>query len=1316
MGKRFAQFGSLLALLVALLLAALPLGARLGLRWVDDRQVNLALARLVPDDALKVAGTQTGWHGWNPQLSFTGVDFGHSRAAEVWVEIDLLESLWRRGLVFEAARTARLDLRLARDESGVWGLSGMPPPAGFDWRSVLWHSNQLALEGEIQWQDAASSAALAVRLAAANRDAEHQFEIELTDPTCGADASCTLQLSLAHDDRGVPVAPVDYLAARTAGGPVRLPAALTGGIPVQFNELALVFGSLPAAGPRAERPPLALVADLALGESNARTALRLGVQGSGLREAAEASVWLARADAAGEQRLAAQASVRLAAGHLDTSLQAVDIAGARRLLDALVPESAALRGWVDALEPTGHIATLDARYRWADAALAWRAVITELAGTGYRGIPTLAGVSGQLVGYERGFRAALAVDAGVVGFAGIFPELWQVERLRTTLHLHHRPEHLALWTEAVDLRLADPARADRASTANGAFRLTIPTAEPSRRLALRMALPAVSIDLTRQFLPGGLSAGLRSWLEEAPRAGLLDAPELLFAGDLLPPEESPARDVARRIALASGFRRATLAYDPDWPVLEDLDGYLEVLGSAVRASIAGGASAGIDIAGSRLRIPRDDGGARTLELTLNSNFAVPAGLNFVRSSPLIELVDFIEPDWSGAGSASLGGRLSIPLGDDAASAAGGRAVTGDLDLDLAGADLLMPEYGLAFAGLEGLVQLALPNQARAQRVTGTLHGEPVTMAVTSTPAATRIRFDGAATPQLVASVLDLPAISFASGRADYSGELVLPLPIQGRGDPADPTLTIDSTLVGLALDLPAEIGKRRRSSRPTQLAVTLRSEEQWLTLEQSVLAGWFTARDGSVIDGHAQVRGTEEVKAEGPASGYAQRRPAAGTGGLGVRITGGISRYDLAETSAAMSLGGTVFNFDRFHIAELSAQDLALGWVNVSGPLADAEMALDLSGSRINGRVASRAGEPMQLDFASVLLPDPYAGGAPLRQLDTRVVTEDLVPTLPDPLPIELIDELPAARVRVNTLTLGAEDYGRWAFTLEPTPDGLAVIDLDADWLGLKIKGREVLWSRRPNETVFAGVISAGDLKDILPRWDYASPVTSESMLLDVEVAWAGSPLNLELLELEGEAELTLRDGRFEDVEAAGNSALRLLSLLNFNAIARRLNLDFRDVFGRGISFEEINARAALDHGQMTLLKPMEVDGTGSRFVLSGDVDLRTGLLDNELVVTLPLTKGLPWYAAYVALANPLAGIGVLLGERVLRKPLEQFSSAKYEVSGTLEEPEVKLVGIFSNKVTAPSAAGDPATGSGASAPVPKGAAGGAAIETKQGN
>ena len=207
-------------------------------------------------------------------------------------------------------------------------------------------------------------------------------------------------------------------------------------------------------------------------------------------------------------------------------------------------------------------------------------------------------------------------------------------------------------------------------------------------------------------------------------------------------------------------------------------------------------------------------------------------------------------------------------------------------------------------------------------------------------------------------------------------------------------------------------------------------------------------------------------------------------------------------------------------------------------------------------------------------------------------------------------------------------------------------------------------------------MLRAEDLRDVLPQWGYAPQVETKTASMQAAVAWPGSPAALDLLALSGEAELRADTGRFLDVESGGGT-LRIFSLLNFTTIAKRISLDFSDVSGKGVSFDKLRADVSLDTGLMSFDEPMEVDGTGSSFRVAGTVDLDAGILDNEMIVTLPVSKSLPWYGAYIAIANPIAGIGVLVGERVLRKPLEQFSSAKYEISGTLEDPQVKLVGVF---------------------------------------
>ncbi|MCC5872646.1 MAG: hypothetical protein JJU22_09640, partial [Gammaproteobacteria bacterium] len=72
-------------------------------------------------------------------------------------------------------------------------------------------------------------------------------------------------------------------------------------------------------------------------------------------------------------------------------------------------------------------------------------------------------------------------------------------------------------------------------------------------------------------------------------------------------------------------------------------------------------------------------------------------------------------------------------------------------------------------------------------------------------------------------------------------------------------------------------------------------------------------------------------------------------------------------------------------------------------------------------------------------------------------------------------------------------------------------------------------------------------------------------------------------------------------------------------------------------------------------------------------------------IVTLPVSRNLPWYAAYaILLANPITGAGVLVAERVFRDQIDRFSSARYRLRGNLDQPEVTFVSIFADEVDLP--------------------------------
>ena len=142
------------------------------------------------------------------------------------------------------------------------------------------------------------------------------------------------------------------------------------------------------------------------------------------------------------------------------------------------------------------------------------------------------------------------------------------------------------------------------------------------------------------------------------------------------------------------------------------------------------------------------------------------------------------------------------------------------------------------------------------------------------------------------------------------------------------------------------------------------------------------------------------------------------------------------------------------------------------------------------------------------------------------------------------------------------------------------------------------------------------------------------------------------------------------------------MGIFDFASIGRRLRLDFSDVVEKGFEFTEIKGLTSFNHGHIRLTQPIEIDGSTGRFAVGGEVDLKAGTLNNEMIVTLPVTRTLPWYAAISA--GPLSGIGVMFAQKLLEKQMGQIdkvSSAKYKVSGTIDEPNIEFVSPFSNKL-----------------------------------
>jgi uncharacterized protein YhdP len=136
--------------------------------------------------------------------------------------------------------------------------------------------------------------------------------------------------------------------------------------------------------------------------------------------------------------------------------------------------------------------------------------------------------------------------------------------------------------------------------------------------------------------------------------------------------------------------------------------------------------------------------------------------------------------------------------------------------------------------------------------------------------------------------------------------------------------------------------------------------------------------------------------------------------------------------------------------------------------------------------------------------------------------------------------------------------------------------------------------------------------------------------------------------------------------------ALRIFGLLNFNSIGRRLRLDFSDLLGKGLSYDQVNGLLVASDGVYVTRSPITMTGPSSNIELDGTLDTVKDRVDAKLLVALPVTNNLPIAALLIgapAIGGALFLVDKLLGDRVAR-----FASVQYSVQGPIKEPKITFL------------------------------------------
>ena len=278
--------------------------------------------------------------------------------------------------------------------------------------------------------------------------------------------------------------------------------------------------------------------------------------------------------------------------------------------------------------------------------------------------------------------------------------------------------------------------------------------------------------------------------------------------------------------------------------------------------------------------------------------------------------------------------------------------------------------------------------------------------------------------------------------------------------------------------------------------------------------------------------------------------------------------------------------------------------------------------------------------------------------------TSDAPPAAADPSTLPA--SYPALSLMVDDFKIDGKPYGQLQLKGAPHDDRWQLNKFELEYLGTRtsVTGQ---WINNPQ----VGTLSSFDFDmnikeagEALGAIDLEGFVNQGKGHIKGNLNWIGAPHEFTSARLNGNFDLKIEDGELVKVSSGSG---RLIGLLNFNTIARRLVLDFSDVFADGLEFDQMVFSGVFADGEAIINKAY-LFAPAVFMRIEGKVNLVEELIDLEIHLSPELGGNL---ALLSALANPAAGAVVYLTQRIFKDQLRNTQFRSYRVRGTWDDFEL---------------------------------------------
>ena len=850
-------------------------------------------------------------------------------------------------------------------------------------------------------------------------------------------------------------------------------------------------------------------------------------------------------------------------------------------------------------------------------------------------------VAGSVAGSLAAGRINLALDNSTLPYKDMFRAPLEVQRARATLDWQNGDQGLELRGKDMDLRAS-------ALWATGGFYYHQPK-NGAPWLDVLSGIRLYDASQAWRYFPEPLmGTHLVNYLTGALKGGVVDNATLVFAGN---PEQFPFRHNDGQFEVLVPLRHADYEFEPGWPHLTDLAIDLDFLNDGLFMH-APQTRLG-DATGSNIVASIPDYSKELLLVDADVSGSGKAIGDYFTHTPLQKSLGEALGELQIGGDVSGDLHLSIPLTGEDVIASG--------KVNLAKNSLLIKPLGITMNELSGQFRYRNGN-LDSDMLTAQWLGQPLSVRFSTVEQPKgldiKVGMQGETAMDRLPGLPE-PVGKALAGRATWQSDIAVSMPYNGK-----PTYQVDATadLKNVSSHLPAPLDKAAGTAFPVMLKAQGGLSEFQLSghtgKNNAFNSEWAVGKQIALLRG-AWTGDSNKAPPLPPDKSLTLDLPALdGEQWLGLmtpqsRSTGKVvvSRFRFPDSlilkTPLLTLGG-----QQWHALTVTRLNTSSG----SG--------IEARGREIDGKLAIANRGPWRADIR-------YLYYNPQWQQANDSASQNVQDALfNDNTPAAGFSDWPALQFRCQSCWMSGQNLGRVEADIAPQKNTLLVTNglVDTGKSRLTLEGN---WSRTgsQNQTSVKGKLSGQNIGAATDYIGMDTPLREAPFSVDYDLHWQAAPWTPDLASLNGVLHSALGKGKIDDISSG--QAGRLLRLVSFDALLRKLQFDFRDTFGKGFYFDSIKGTAWIKNGVLHT-NDLLVDGLEADIAMNGQVDFNAQQIDMQAVIAPEISATVGVAAAFAI--NPVVGAAVFAASKVLAPLWNKISVIRYHITGSLDQPKIEEV------------------------------------------